>query len=351
MEIKNNKILCIALEQNPKILSGIATFERTLKKIFKKEIYFLAYKPKVSYFEVEDIIEIDDNKIIFKILKRIISRKRILRLIAKILSPKISIIQSPYPLIFLPKKSKKILVQHMCFEVEINNFFEKGNKEVIERAKQELDYFVFLSEYDRMRFINEIDWPQEKSVVIRHSCELELFKGNKVKGKTLIMICRLENKQKRIDLAILAMKELPDYILKIYGAGEDEEYLKEIVKINKIHNVKLMGAVTNIKEVLDEENIFIMTSDFEGYPISCIEAMRRGLPLIVRNTFDAARDIVVNNGVLLGKEWNSKKFKDAVEKIYDNYDEYSKNSIELGKRHEFDVIQGEWFKLIEKLKN
>lgn len=351
MEIKKNKILCLALEENPSILSGVATFERTLKKLFKKELYYLAYKTEEKYFEVEDIIEINDKSIFFRILKRLINRKRILKIISRYLSPNISIMQSPYPLVFLPKNSKKILVQHMCFKMEMEKIFENNNFEVIERAKRELDYFVFLSEYDKERFIKEINWPREKAVVIRHSCELELLKSEKEKGKNLIMICRLDNNSKRIDLAILAMKELVDYTLKIYGTGEDKEYLEELIKDNNISNVKLMGVTTNVKEVLDEANIFIMTSDYEGYPISLIEAMRRGLPLIIRNTFDAAADIVIDNGVLLEKEWNLKSFKDAVNKIYNRYEYYSKNSIELGKRHNFEVIQGEWFKLIEKLKN
>ena len=47
-----------------------------------------------------------------------------------------------------------------------------------------------------------------------------------------------------------------------------------------------------------------MTSDFEGYPITLIEAMRRGFPIVLRNTFDSAQDIVINNGVLLEKEWD-----------------------------------------------
>ena len=37
------------------------------------------------------------------------------------------------------------------------------------------------------------------------------------------------------------------------------------------------------------------------YPISTIEAMRRGLPIVLRNTFDSAQDIVINNGVLFRK--------------------------------------------------
>ena len=89
-----------------------------------------------------------------------------------------------------------------------------------------------------------------------------------------------------------------------------------------------------------------MTSDYEGYPITLIEAMRRGLPIILRNTFDSAQDIVIDNGILLEKEWNENKFVEAVKKVYDNYEYYSENSKKLGKRHNFEIIKKEWDKLL-----
>ena len=93
-----------------------------------------------------------------------------------------------------------------------------------------------------------------------------------------------------------------------------------------------------------------MTSDYEGYPITDIEAMRRGLPIVLRNTFDSAPDIVQDNGILLDKEWDEDKFVEAVKKVYDNYEYYSKNSLKMGKRHDFEVIKKEWDKLFNNLK-
>ena len=64
-----------------------------------------------------------------------------------------------------------------------------------------------------------------------------------------------------------------------------------------------MGRTSKIQEKLDEVGIFVMTSDYEGYAITNIEAMRKGFPIILRNTFDAAQDIVIDNknGILFRK--------------------------------------------------
>ena len=178
-----------------------------------------------------------------------------------------------------------------------------------------------------------------------------MLKEKKQKNKKLIMIGRIDNNSKRFDLAIKAMKKLPEYTLDIYGdiyldRKRDYEVLKELIKKENINNVTFKGATNKVQEVLDESGIYIMTSDYEAYGIVNIEAMRRGLPIVLRNTFDAAQDIVIDNGVLLGKEWDEDKFVEAVKKVYDNYEYYSENSKKLGERHSPEVIKKEWDRLL-----
>ncbi|WP_300358128.1 glycosyltransferase [Fusobacterium sp.] len=160
------------------------------------------------------------------------------------------------------------------------------------------------------------------------------------------MICRLSNKQKRIDLAVKAMKRLKEFTLDIYDEGVDKENILKLIRDNNLTNVFLNGGTNKVKEKLDESGIFIMTSDYEGYPITTIEVMRRGLPIILRNTFDSALDIVKDNGILLDKEWNEDEFIEGIERIYNNYEYYSLNSIKMGKRYDFDLIKKEWDKII-----
>ena len=352
------KILSFSRDGNPNCLGGIETFQRNLYKMFGEKILFLTFKSnRKEYFNIKDIIEIDINKNgISKFLAKILSKSRysyyFIKNILKKEKIEILILNSPNDIKKLRKlKCKKILVQHGSWEFYQETNF-KNQPKLAGIIREHIDCFVFLSKYDQQKFIKELNLDIDKTKVIRHCCEVELLEKEKQKNKKLIIIARLDNNQKRIDLAVKAMKKLPDFTLKIYGAGPDEKMLKNLIKQEKLEdNVFLMGATNKIKEKLDECSIFIMTSNHERYGITNIEAMRRGLPIVLRNTFESAQDIIEDNGILLEKEWNEDKFAEAVRKIYDNYEFYSKNAVEMGKRHNFEVIKFQWEELIADLSN
>ncbi len=347
------KIICIAKGSDPRCLGGIETFERILGKAFEDDIKFYVYNTDREYiFDCKNIINIQEtNSLIEKVLLKILGKTRYTSLKIKKENPDVVIINKPKDLKMLKGgKFLKILVQHNSLECYRNDVFKILR--IIKSIQKELDYYVFLSDKSKEIFLDFLKLDKSKGITIRHSCEIELLDKVKLKNRKLIIISRIDNKAKRIDLAIKAMKKLPEFTLNIYGTGPDEKMLKQMVIDEKLQErVFFRGATNKVKEKLDEASIFIMTSDYEGYGITNIEAMMRGLPIILRNTFESAPDIVKDNGILLEKEWNEDKFVEAVYKVYENYDYYSKNTIEMGKRHTFETIKNEWIEFMNNIKN
>lgn len=345
------KIACICKGNDPRCLGGIETFERNLMKIFKEEITFYVFNTeKEKIFFSKNIVNIQNpNDLFNKFLLKILGKTRYLGYRVRKDNPDIIILNKPKDLrIFKNDKFKKILVQHGNLEGYKKGAF--SNKRVVDLIKKKLDCYVLLSDKSKSLFKEFFKFDNSRVVTIRHSCELPLFEGKKEKNRKLIIIARLENNQKRIDLAIKAMKKLSEYTLDIYGDGPHEDMLKNLVKKEELENrIFFRGKTTKIKEKLDEAGIFIMTSDFEGYGITNIEAMSRGLPIILRDTFESAGDIVQGNGILLSKEWDENKFVESINNIYNNYEEYSKKSLELAKRYRIDVIEEKWKNLINKI--
>lgn len=346
------KILCISKKNNPCCLGGVETFERVLSGIFKNEIMFYAFKARSKkYFNVKNVIEFDFNTSFFmKIIGKVIGRNRYLYYKAKKMKFDTLIYNSPNDFQkFYKLNTKNILVQHSSWNYYYQGTYKK-NLKLVTNIKENLDCYVFLSKYDQEKFVKGLELDINKTAVIRHSCEIELLKKSKKKNKKLIMIGRLDNYVKRFDLVIKAMKKLEDFDLEIYGDGPDKEYLDKLIYKYNLKNVILYGGTNQVREKLDSCSIFIMASDFEGYPITTIEAMRRALPIIIRKTFEAAQDIVKNNGILLKYEWNEDEFVKAVRSTYENYEFYSKNSVEMGKRHNFEIIASQWQELYKSLK-
>jgi glycosyltransferase involved in cell wall biosynthesis len=66
--------------------------------------------------------------------------------------------------------------------------------------------------------------------------------------------------------------------------------------------VKFLGKRTDIAEILSKHNVFVLTSNWEGFPLSILEAMRAGLP-VVASDVGGVRESVIDNvtGFLIPK--------------------------------------------------
>ena len=99
-----------------------------------------------------------------------------------------------------------------------------------------------------------------------------------------ITLARL-NYQKRLDIMIKAFnifrKKTGKGTLMVLGEGELKENLIDITKRLKISdNIKFLGFRKNITGYLKKADIFLLSSDFEGFGNVLVEAMASGLPII-----------------------------------------------------------------------
>lgn len=93
-------------------------------------------------------------------------------------------------------------------------------------------------------------------------------------------------KAKNYHLMIDAMKALRSDVaykfhLDIYGEGELEQPLKEYVNDNNLQeNISFKGFVSNLRERLPLYDMFLFSSDWEGFGNVLVEALSVGLPVI-----------------------------------------------------------------------
>ena len=174
------------------------------------------------------------------------------------------------------------------------------------------------------------------------------------KRKEIVSVTRLE-KQKNVPMLIDAFSHFkeshPDYILTIYGEGEERIVLEKKISDMRLNDsVFLPGRKQNVHELIVGAEVFAMASNFEGMSNSLIEAMCLGLPCISTKV-SGAIDLIEDgkNGLLVDLEDTDGMFK-AICEIVDN----KEKALEIGKKASaiyddlnVEKIAGQWLKYIE----
>jgi glycosyltransferase involved in cell wall biosynthesis len=93
-------------------------------------------------------------------------------------------------------------------------------------------------------------------------------------------------KLKNYETAILALDRLKHHSFEywIVGTGILEAPLKALVKsLNLESKVKFLGFRKDVPELLQQADIFLQTSLWEGFGLAAVEAMATGLPVVTSN--------------------------------------------------------------------
>lgn len=221
--------------------------------------------------------------------------------------------------------SKKILEVHFSRYKRLQ-YGRKGIWKIIDllqnyndlRIAKRYDRFVVLTEEDRgywgdLHNIQVI--PNANSFVSRGVAEL--------KNKRAIAVGRYDY-QKGFDDMIQVWKFVhqhhPDWKLYIYGQGPLKEQLFLMVKeLGLEHVIHLCQPVKNIEQEYLMSSMLVMTSRYEGLPMTLLEAQACGLPLIAYACKCGPRDIIrdAKNGFLL-EEGDREEMANRVMSLIEN---------------------------------
>ncbi|EEW4291264.1 glycosyltransferase family 4 protein, partial [Escherichia coli] len=118
------------------------------------------------------------------------------------------------------------------------------------------------------------------------------------KGNIILSIGR-HTSQKRFDKLLYIWKEIVkknDRLkLRIVGDGPLLDENKKLAqKLNLSDSVVFAPPTKKINEEYQNASLFLMTSDYEAFPMVLLEALKNGLPCIAFDCDTGPRDIIVN---------------------------------------------------------
>lgn len=140
--------------------------------------------------------------------------------------------------------------------------------------------------------------PEEKKAVIFNPVDISsLPERTPSLNRTVVSVGRLDA-QKNFPMLINAFREIkesfPDVKLEIYGEGGERKALQDFIdRLNAGGYITLCGAYKNVLDKVAKAELFVMTSDYEGFPNALLEAAAMGVPCICTDfATGTAREII-----------------------------------------------------------
>lgn len=134
------------------------------------------------------------------------------------------------------------------------------------------------------------DYPNIK---LNKSSKKEAEKETKV--PIFINVGRHDEKQKQISRILDATEKLNKNGFKfkvlLVGKGTNTKDYEQVIKEKKLDNIIMLGAKKNPYPYFKISDCFLLSSQFEGYPVVFVESEILGLPIITTDVSDSKKDI------------------------------------------------------------
>jgi glycosyltransferase involved in cell wall biosynthesis len=162
-------------------------------------------------------------------------------------------------------------------------------------------YYIFVSNYDKKVADQKIK--NFKGKVIYNGTDFTEFHGNGRATLDIVMVAR-NDPQKDYQTIIKALAESKFNTAKFVGHGtNDKKFIDEAQLIlgKNFRKVNFLGERKDVNVLLEDSTLFILTTNYEGLPISIIEAMSKSLPIIATSV-GGIPELVEDgeNGFLIG---------------------------------------------------
>ncbi|WP_328816187.1 glycosyltransferase family 4 protein [Nonomuraea cypriaca] len=146
----------------------------------------------------------------------------------------------------------------------------------------------------------------------------------------------------------------PDWKLRIYGAGPQEEGLaQQIVEAGLEGTVELPGPTNDVGAELEKASIFVLSSRHEGFPMTILEAMAKGLAIVSFNSPHGPKEMIMHevDGLLVKQRTNANLADSIIRVIEDEglRRDLAAHALETARTYDPDLVGAKWDALLAGL--
>lgn len=130
---------------------------------------------------------------------------------------------------------------------------------------------------------------------VRNRTRQELGIGDKVVVGTVGRLTDVKNPQFCLELFDKLQSDVDNSVFLHIGAGTLMSSIQKSVERKGLqHKYRLLGEQSNIAELMNAMDIFLLPSKYEGFPFVLVEAQAVGLPCIVSDIITEKCDLIGN---------------------------------------------------------
>lgn len=245
-------------------------------------------------------------------------------------------------------------------DMEKNNIWSKTEQRIIEETYKKFNKIICVSKDVEKKFWNIFPEMKKNTQVIYNLIDKDNIVKKAIHNEKLlqrkkinvISIGRLVE-QKGYDILLKAHKKLLDegidYNLYILGEGKERKSLEAYINETKIgKNTFLLGFKENRYQYIQEADIFVSSSRYEGYPLAICEAICLHKPIIATNC-TGSKEIIENGKYGIGVEVESiNSLKEKIKELVLNAEKREKYK-KLSKERSKVFEPSSNIKIIERL--
>lgn len=151
----------------------------------------------------------------------------------------------------------------------------------------------------------------------------------------------------------------PEAVLCMVGPDKDgslQEVKDKAAKLEVLDSLKITGKLSKKEwlELSNDYDIFVNTTDYDNQPVSVIEAMASGLPVISTNV--GGIPFLIENGTdgILVPRNNPDRFTEEIEKLLNDKElsaKISENGRKKAESFDWENLKTKWAELLDPLMN